>query len=115
MSESPMFFKQMAIRKMAVDMAIPEKVIEQVITHSFKRAREAFHENSSIEISGFGKFLVSQDRLKAQKYKYVSELKKWKKQLEDPEVTPVVVKNRLLFVERIETELMMIKKLTHED
>jgi len=113
-NESPTFFKQLAVRKMAVDMAIPEKTIELVLRHSFDGARKAFHDCGSIEISGFGKFLVSASRVRGERRKNAYQLAKWKREIEDPESTPTTIKNRLLFIKKVESDLEIIKKVTHE-
>ena len=109
-----MFLRQIAIRKMAVDMAIPEKTIELVLKYTFDEARKAFHEHASIEISGFGKFLLDERRIRGQRRKIAMGLEKWNKQLVDPESSPAMIKNRLLFIQKVESDLALINKLTHE-
>jgi nucleoid DNA-binding protein len=50
------------VNKMAVDLFVPEKVINAVVAHQFDSARTALHNNNSVEISGFGKFLFNKKR-----------------------------------------------------
>lgn len=46
------------IRKLAVDIMIPEKVIEAVVVHQFSNALNAIPIHNSIEISGLGRFVL---------------------------------------------------------
>lgn len=56
--------KDFLIKKMAVKMRIPESTIEAVIEHQFKQMIRATKENTSVELSGFGKFLFMEKRAK---------------------------------------------------
>lgn len=53
--------KDYLLRIMSVRTNIPEKTIEAVVTHQFEGVAEAMQNNSisSIEVSGFGKFLFN--------------------------------------------------------
>ena len=51
-------------------MVISERVINQVITHQFDGVHDAFKNNDSVEISGFGKFLFNKKKAK----KHVTKL-----------------------------------------
>ena len=55
--------KQFLIRRTSVDMAIPEKVIEEVINHQFASMLDAMTRNDSVEMSGFGKFLFNSKKV----------------------------------------------------
>lgn len=112
---SPMFLRQIAIRKMAVDMAIPEKTIELVLKHTFDGAFKAFYENRSIEISGFGKFLVDNKRVKSQRIKGAKQIEAWNRDLQSPELSEHKKENRKLFIQRVEQQLQRIKTVIHED
>lgn len=113
-NNSPVFLKQMAIRKMVVDMAIPEKTIELVIAHSFKQAHKAFNENASVEISGFGKFVTRP--LVTGREKAVFELRKahWQKELENPLLNDRMRNARIGWIKQVEEYLEVIKKIEHE-
>ena len=54
-----MSIKDYLIRTMAVKLMTSEKVIETIVNHQFQSANIAMHENDSVEISGFGKFLFN--------------------------------------------------------
>ena len=58
-----LLINQQTIRKIVVDMAIPEKVVEAVISHQFSSTLRALSENRSVEISGFGVFHAIQSRI----------------------------------------------------
>lgn len=51
--------KDYIIRKMSIKMKLPEKIIDNVISHQFSSANEALVTNKSVEISGFGKFVFN--------------------------------------------------------
>lgn len=51
-----MSVKNFLIRKLSVEMMLPEKVIEAIVNHQFLKATDALENNSSIEFSGFGRF-----------------------------------------------------------
>ena len=114
-SDDVMFMKRLAIRKMAVDMAIPEKTVELVIAYTFKKAREAFHQHGSIEISGFGRFVLNKYHVKHRIMKIVTEIERWEEQLADPGIDERMKKNRLLWLEKVRRDLELIRTLTHED
>lgn len=48
--------KDYLVRTLAPKMLTSEKVIDAVVTHQFSEANSALKNNSSVEISGFGKF-----------------------------------------------------------
>jgi nucleoid DNA-binding protein len=57
-----MSIKDWIIRRMSVDMAIPESIIKVVINNQFEGATEAMGKVNSIEFSGFGKFYFKTHR-----------------------------------------------------
>ena len=66
------------MKKMAIGMVVSERVIDQVITHQFNSAEDATRNNSSIEISGFGKFVFNMSKA----IKRIEKLEKIKKNYE---------------------------------
>lgn len=54
-----MSVKEFLIRTLAVKLAVNEKTIEAVVNHQFISANEAMDVNKSVEISGFGKFMLN--------------------------------------------------------
>ena len=71
---SSIYIKNYLIRKLAVDTMVPEKIIDEVITHQFSGALDALQINKSVEISGFGKFVFNEK-------KAVRMMAKWKGQV----------------------------------
>lgn len=68
--------KDWLIRKLAVDLTIPERVVENVVTHQFENALEAMKENDSIEFSGWGKFYFKRQRAEWKMAKFLQQ-KQW--------------------------------------
>ena len=66
-----MSVKEWIIKKMAVNMVIPEKVIDSVVTHQFDSANDAVNVHKSVEISGFGKFYFNQKKALTQYNKFL--------------------------------------------
>ena len=109
-----MFLRQIAIRKMAVDMAIPEKTIELVLKHSFEGAREAFHHCRELEISGFGTFLVDDNRVKSERIKASKQIEAWNRDLKRDDLSDKKKENRKLFIKQMEKDLEHVKLVIHE-
>ncbi len=61
-----MSMKEWIIKKMAISMVVPEKIIDAVVTHQFDSANDAVNLYKSVEISGFGKFLFNEKKALAQ-------------------------------------------------
>lgn len=73
--------KDFLIRKLAVDMMIPETTILSVITHEFGVALDALSCNNTVEISGFGRFTFNMRRAKARMEKYIRTKNKYEQSL----------------------------------
>ena len=54
-----MSHKDFLIRTLAVKMSVNEKMIESIVNHQFQSANEAMDLNHSVELSGFGKFMLN--------------------------------------------------------
>ncbi len=52
-------FKDVLIKRTSEKTEVPEEVVAKIIDFEFKDARDALHRFSQVEISGFGKFIVS--------------------------------------------------------
>ena len=87
MSSDPVFLKHSLIRQIVVEMAVPEKVIEQIISHNFKAVGEALKTNNSVEISGFGKFVARKGNMLKEIADAERMIEKWNKEIEDPEIS----------------------------
>lgn len=55
--------KDTLVRTTAIKLAIPERIVEAVVTHQFISANSAMDgSNSTVELSGFGKFTFSKKK-----------------------------------------------------
>ncbi len=75
-----MSMKDWLIRKTAVDLSIPERVVNDVINHQFEGGIEAMKTNDSLEFSGWAKFYFNRKRAERKMKKYVLQkeaLEKW--------------------------------------
>lgn len=79
--------KSFLIRKLAVDTMIPEKDLEVVINHQFSSAIEATAIYNSIEISGFGKFLLNMGRAQRAMKKFLSLKEQYENALKEEGVS----------------------------
>lgn len=69
-----MIFDKELIRRMIVDTAASEQVINAVLSHQFDSIGEALKVHDSVEISGFGKFMLSPKKVKKHEEKIVKRL-----------------------------------------
>lgn len=56
--------KGVLVTRTAIKTLVPEDIVEKVIMFQFKDARDAMMEHEQVEISGFGKFLISPNKLR---------------------------------------------------
>ena len=101
--------RRMLIRKMVVDMAIPEKTIEQVIAHEFDGVVKALARHKSVEISGFGKFQMKDGIVKKEIKKQREQIEFYRKQLEDSLLSEEKKERRRLWITNHEAVLAYIK------
>lgn len=71
--------KSILITKTAIKELISEDIVEKVISFQFKDFRDAIYEHSQVEISGFGKFMISPNKVEKQKRKAEMSIQKFKK------------------------------------
>lgn len=62
MKPASMSVKEWLIKKLAIRILIPEKVINVVITDQFDQANDALNTNDQVEISGFGKYIFNRKK-----------------------------------------------------
>lgn len=77
--------KDVLIRTTAVRLAIPERIVDAVVTHQFSSAATAMDTNKSVEISGFGKFLFNEKKAITRLEKFENWAKDLQQQLDHPE------------------------------
>lgn len=110
MSSKPqsMSVKEWLIKKLAISIIIPERVIDAVISNQFDTANDALKTSKSIEISGFGKFVFNQNKAVKQMEKYISQKETFENILADESITNV---RRTNISMKLETTLNNIKAL----
>lgn len=80
--------KSILITKTAIKELVSEDIVDRVINFQFKDFRDMVFEHDQIEISGFGKFLVSPNKV-ARKVEYMERtIAKYRNKLEtQPDAT----------------------------
>lgn len=63
-SISPEKLKDVLITRTAIKTLQPESTVEKVISHQFKAATEMMKVHHQVEVSGFGKYLISPVKVK---------------------------------------------------
>ena len=81
---STMPIKEYLLRVLSVRNNIPLKTLEAVVNHQFDELVEATRTKTSVELSGFGKFLFN--KKKAYKYyqKHISKIEMAERKLNEP-------------------------------
>lgn len=79
--------KDYVMRKMSISMNIPLKTIETVVGHQFEGLNEAFRQHHTVEISGFGKFILNYKKTIKALEKNYSKVKGCEKFLLDETLT----------------------------
>lgn len=62
------------IKKLVVDTALPEETIKDVIMHEFDLVVEALRTCKTVEISGFGKFVLMENKAKSIYTNFTNEM-----------------------------------------
>jgi nucleoid DNA-binding protein len=107
--------KEYFIKKTSLQLSTSERIVESVISHQFQSASDAMETNHSVEISGFGKFLLNRPKAE-KKYKelqfYIDKLEYNLLHPESTDRKPSWVKGVL---ERAKQQHSILKKvLSHE-
>lgn len=85
--------KDFIIRRLTVDLGIPESTIRTVVDDTFTKAIKATATNKSVEIAGWGTFYFSDKKAKKMLEKYKSQIDLFTKILENPELTQRQINN----------------------
>ena len=101
--------KAFLIRKMAVELMIPESTLEIVVNHQFGSALNAMQSNKSVEISGFGKFLFNTKKAFRMMEKYKGQIKMYNNVLLSEDITENRRKNIGLHIETIVENINELK------
>lgn len=76
--------KEEILKGLSQELQFPLHVVRAVIDNQFRTASKAVHEVSSIEIAGFGKFILKENRVRARIKSYTNTLENLTKIAEDP-------------------------------
>jgi len=106
--------KNFLIRRMSVDMAIPEKVIEAVVNHQFNAMLDAMSTCNSVELSGFGKFLFNSKKAAREMQKQLV-YKQACENLLSQELTEQKRKSVQAKLDTVEANIAALKPKLHED
>lgn len=98
------------IKKIVVDTAIDEDTISDVLSFAFSRALKAFKTGNSVELSGFGKFVVNQRCAKYQLPVHENALVKMNKRKEEHSHFPKYVDYMNEMIINKEKEIEDLKK-----
>lgn len=104
-----MSFKEWIIKKMSIQLVIPEKVIDQVVTHQFDSANDALNINKTVELSGFGTFHFNQKKAVTQYNKLLAIEKAYNNMLLDENITEVKKNAVMLKLKIIATSIKTLK------
>ncbi len=106
---------QYLIRILSVDVAIPEKIVEAVITHQFKSANEAMDTSKSLEISGFGRFVFNDKKGARKMAQLLKRLEVYSAQLNDNKITDNKREKLTETIRVIKKQIEQLKtKLNHD-
>lgn len=103
-----MSVKEWIIKKMSIKLVVPEKTINDVITHQFDSANDALNLHKSLEISGFGKFHFNQVKAEKQMVKFLSQKDMYENMLSQ-ELTPQKRKNTEVRLENVNNYIKYLK------
>jgi nucleoid DNA-binding protein len=99
---------------MAISMVISEKIIDSVVTHQFDSANDALNVNSSVEISGFGKFYFNQKKALTQYNKLLAIKQAYENMLLDENITPTKKNAVELKLQIIQSSIKTLKPKINE-
>lgn len=74
--------KSILITKTAIKELTSEDIVEKVVMYQFKDFRKMVFEHDQIEISGFGKFMVSPKKVERKRWKMENSIKKFQEKLD---------------------------------
>lgn len=106
---SPDALKDVLLKKTSEKTILSEDIVEKIISFQFKEARDRMHDFNEIEISGFGKFQVSQKRLKDNVREIQAIVVNLEKAIIMSKLTPAKVIN---FTKKLESSNILLDDLT---
>ena len=108
--------KERIIKRLSIDKVIPENVITQVISHQFNSANKALHNNNTVELSGFGKFIFNKRKANVRLKELIKLKKFYEKEIDNriEEKKKEIEEKKLKKAEEIKTRRELILKQKEE-
>ena len=106
---SSLSVKDFLIRTLAVKLAIHEKIIEAVVNHQFQAANEALDSNTSVEISGFGKFVFNEKKAERKTLILLAKIERAEKDMVDENATEAYRKRASVIYTKTKDQLRLLK------
>lgn len=106
--------KDYLIRTLAVKLMVPEKTIEAVVTHQFTEANNALKTETSVEISGFGKFFFNYKKAVKKMEKMLSQKRVFENILNNPDITEQKRHSTTLKLSTVMNNISILKPKIHE-
>lgn len=103
-----MQLKEYLVKKLSLKLKVPERIIDSVITNQFQSAFQATSHYNTIELSGFGKFIFSQDKGLKQMEKYKAQVLLYNSIISDPNSSAILIRNNQM---RLATTIKNIEHL----
>ncbi len=75
--------KNFLIRKLSVELQVPEKIVEIVVNNQFSTALEMMKTKNSVELSGFGKFMFNRKKAEKMMEKFLSQQNEFNRIIQD--------------------------------
>lgn len=101
--------KDFLIRTLTVKLAMNNKVIESVINHQFQTANDALDCNTSVEISGFGKFVFNEKKAERKTLILLAKIERAEKDMMDEDATEACRKKASVIYTKTKDQLRLLK------
>jgi nucleoid DNA-binding protein len=106
--------KRVLITKAAIKTLKSEQVVDKVITFQFRELLEATRKYNSVELSWFGKFILSPKKLAKRIVMMQQIINKMNRLLEDPELSEKKKATILVRLEGVKNDLNNLKTRENE-
>lgn len=104
-----MSHKDFLIRTLAVKMSVNEKMIEVIVNHQFQSANEAMDLNHSIELSGFGKFMLNVKKAHRKMVKIINKRDAFELVMKDDSKTEAERKRANVIFNKTNNQINLLK------
>ncbi len=104
-----MSVKEYLVKTMAVRTNTASSIIEAVISHQFHEAHKAMWNNNSVELSGFGKFLLRKKSALRKLEKNIKKRSDFERYLNDPLTTERNIRRCNIVLKNTNEEIELLK------